>query len=89
MKMIRITVNGSSTQEVVEKTSVETKGRTRQSFDQKFDKMNEALRVSCRKGHPVQVVSSSLLLVECWRVKIATNFCFCYPRKNHDENFCF
>ncbi|KAF5937708.1 hypothetical protein HYC85_025214 [Camellia sinensis] len=41
---------------VVEETSVETKGRTRQSFDQKFDKMNEALRVSCRKGYPVQVV---------------------------------
>ncbi|KAL7264634.1 hypothetical protein ACSBR1_002570 [Camellia fascicularis] len=41
---------------LVEGTSVETKGRTRQSFDQKFDKMNEALRVSCRKGYPVQVV---------------------------------
>lgn len=27
-----------------------------QSFDQKFDKMNEALRVSCRKGYPVRVV---------------------------------
>ncbi|CAL5373017.1 unnamed protein product [Camellia sinensis] len=56
MKMMRITVNGSSTQEVVEETSVETKGRTRQSLDQKFDKMNEALRVSCRKGYHVQVV---------------------------------
>lgn len=27
-----------------------------QSFDQKFDKMNEALRVSCRQGYPVRVV---------------------------------
>lgn len=27
-----------------------------QSFDQKFDKMNEALRVSCKKGYPVRVV---------------------------------
>ncbi|CAL5429808.1 unnamed protein product [Camellia sinensis] len=32
-------------------------------------------------------LSSSLLLVECGRVKIMTNFCFCNPRKNHDENF--
>ncbi|KAK9108621.1 hypothetical protein Syun_024632 [Stephania yunnanensis] len=29
-----------------------------QSFDQKFDKMNEALRVSCKKGFPVRVVRS-------------------------------
>ncbi|KAF5205145.1 E3 ubiquitin-protein ligase orthrus [Thalictrum thalictroides] len=29
-----------------------------QSFDQKFDKMNEALRVSCKKGYPVRVVRS-------------------------------
>ncbi|XAR48247.1 Histone-lysine N-methyltransferase [Bertholletia excelsa] len=29
-----------------------------QSFDQKFEKMNEALRVSCRKGYPVRVVRS-------------------------------
>ncbi|KAF9689028.1 hypothetical protein SADUNF_Sadunf01G0049300 [Salix dunnii] len=29
-----------------------------QSFDQKFDKMNEALRVSCLKGYPVRVVRS-------------------------------
>ncbi|XP_058195511.1 E3 ubiquitin-protein ligase ORTHRUS 2-like isoform X1 [Rhododendron vialii] len=28
------------------------------SFDQKFDKSNEALRVSCRKGYPVRVVRS-------------------------------
>lgn len=27
-----------------------------QSFDQKFENMNEALRVSCRKGYPVRVV---------------------------------
>ena len=27
-----------------------------QSSDQKFEKMNEALRVSCRKGYPVRVV---------------------------------
>ena len=27
-----------------------------QSFDQKFDKSNEALRVSCKKGYPVRVV---------------------------------
>ncbi|GJU12058.1 E3 ubiquitin protein ligase ORTHRUS 2-like protein [Tanacetum coccineum] len=27
-----------------------------QSFDQRFDKYNEALRVSCRKGYPVRVV---------------------------------
>ena len=27
-----------------------------QSFDQKFEKSNEALRVSCRKGYPVRVV---------------------------------
>lgn len=27
-----------------------------QSFDQKFEKMNEALRVSCKKGYPVRVV---------------------------------
>ncbi|KAL7200845.1 hypothetical protein ACSBR1_032715 [Camellia fascicularis] len=33
--------------------------------------------------------SRSLLLVECKRVKIAINFCFCYPRKNHDESFGF
>lgn len=26
------------------------------SFDQKFEKLNEALRVSCRKGYPVRVV---------------------------------
>ncbi|XP_010250512.1 PREDICTED: E3 ubiquitin-protein ligase ORTHRUS 2-like [Nelumbo nucifera] len=29
-----------------------------QSFDQKFDKLNEALRVSCKKGYPVRVVRS-------------------------------
>ncbi|CAM8950891.1 unnamed protein product [Rhodiola kirilowii] len=29
-----------------------------QSFDQKFDKSNEALRVSCLKGYPVRVVRS-------------------------------
>ncbi|KAG5228023.1 E3 ubiquitin-protein ligase ORTHRUS [Salix suchowensis] len=29
-----------------------------QSFDQNFDKMNEALRVSCLKGYPVRVVRS-------------------------------
>ncbi|XP_007036699.2 PREDICTED: E3 ubiquitin-protein ligase ORTHRUS 2 [Theobroma cacao] len=29
-----------------------------QSFDQKFEKMNEALRVSCKKGYPVRVVRS-------------------------------
>ncbi|KAL2650224.1 hypothetical protein R1flu_018352 [Riccia fluitans] len=29
-----------------------------QSFDQVFDKSNEALRVSCREGHPVRVVRS-------------------------------
>ncbi|KAJ0047793.1 hypothetical protein Pint_16981 [Pistacia integerrima] len=29
-----------------------------QSFDQTFDKMNEALRVSCKKGYPVRVVRS-------------------------------
>ncbi|GLU06302.1 hypothetical protein SLE2022_233450 [Rubroshorea leprosula] len=28
------------------------------SFDQRFEKMNEALRVSCRKGYPVRVVRS-------------------------------
>lgn len=28
----------------------------KQSFDQKFIKYNEALRVSCRKGYPVRVV---------------------------------
>ncbi|CAL5376640.1 unnamed protein product [Camellia sinensis] len=33
--------------------------------------------------------SSSLLLVEYRRVKIAIYFCFCYPRKNHEGNFCF
>lgn len=27
-----------------------------QSFDQKFDKSNEALRVSCKNGYPVRVV---------------------------------
>lgn len=27
-----------------------------QSFDQKFLKLNEALRVSCKKGYPVRVV---------------------------------
>ncbi|MCL7043814.1 hypothetical protein MKW94_009921 [Papaver nudicaule] len=30
----------------------------RESFDQKFIKMNEALRLSCRKGYPVRVVRS-------------------------------
>ncbi|KAL6535095.1 E3 ubiquitin-protein ligase ORTHRUS 2 [Orobanche minor] len=30
----------------------------KQSFDQKFVKYNEALRVSCRKGYPVRVVRS-------------------------------
>ncbi|CAL5360625.1 unnamed protein product [Camellia sinensis] len=44
--------------------------------------------------HPVTLIqryflSSSLLLVECRRVKILTNFCFCNPRKNHDEYFYF
>ncbi|XP_020580805.1 E3 ubiquitin-protein ligase ORTHRUS 2-like [Phalaenopsis equestris] len=29
-----------------------------QSFDQKFEKLNEALRVSCRKGYPIRVVRS-------------------------------
>ncbi|KAJ1383868.1 Zinc finger, RING-type [Sesbania bispinosa] len=29
-----------------------------QSFDQKFENMNEALRLSCRKGYPVRVVRS-------------------------------
>ncbi|XWS68734.1 hypothetical protein CRYUN_Cryun04dG0117100 [Craigia yunnanensis] len=29
-----------------------------QSFDQKFEKLNEALRLSCRKGYPVRVVRS-------------------------------
>ncbi|XP_049360682.1 E3 ubiquitin-protein ligase ORTHRUS 2-like [Solanum verrucosum] len=29
-----------------------------QSFDQKFEKLNEALRVSCLKGYPVRVVRS-------------------------------
>ncbi|KAK9199435.1 hypothetical protein WN944_014626 [Citrus x changshan-huyou] len=29
-----------------------------QSFDQKFLKLNEALRVSCKKGYPVRVVRS-------------------------------
>ncbi|KDP37905.1 hypothetical protein JCGZ_05344 [Jatropha curcas] len=29
-----------------------------QSFDQKFEKMNEALRLSCKKGYPVRVVRS-------------------------------
>ncbi|KAK1408734.1 hypothetical protein QVD17_40748 [Tagetes erecta] len=29
-----------------------------QSFDQKFDKSNEALRVSCKMGYPVRVVRS-------------------------------
>uniref|UniRef100_A0A5B7AQV8 RING-type E3 ubiquitin transferase n=1 Tax=Davidia involucrata TaxID=16924 RepID=A0A5B7AQV8_DAVIN len=29
-----------------------------QSFDQTFDKSNEALRLSCKKGHPVRVVRS-------------------------------
>ncbi|KAJ6841292.1 E3 ubiquitin-protein ligase ORTHRUS 2-like [Iris pallida] len=29
-----------------------------QSFDQKFEKMNESLRVSCKKGYPVRVVRS-------------------------------
>ncbi|CAK9178800.1 unnamed protein product [Ilex paraguariensis] len=29
-----------------------------QSFDQKFEKLNEALRVSCRMGYPVRVVRS-------------------------------
>jgi len=27
-----------------------------QSFDQKFENYNEALRVSCKKGYPVRVV---------------------------------
>ncbi|CAA2955152.1 E3 ubiquitin-protein ligase ORTHRUS 2-like [Olea europaea var. sylvestris] len=30
----------------------------KQSFDQKFDKSNEALRVSCKNGYPVRVVRS-------------------------------
>lgn len=34
-----------------------------QSFDQKFDKMNEALRVSCKKGYPVRVVRQVLLQI--------------------------
>ncbi|KAK1318336.1 E3 ubiquitin-protein ligase ORTHRUS 2 [Acorus calamus] len=29
-----------------------------QSFDQKFEKLNEALRISCKKGYPVRVVRS-------------------------------
>ncbi|KAM7278374.1 hypothetical protein ACFE04_005508 [Oxalis oulophora] len=29
-----------------------------QAFDQKFEKMNEALRLSCKKGYPVRVVRS-------------------------------
>lgn len=27
-----------------------------QSFDQKFENYNEALRVSCKKGYPVRVI---------------------------------
>ncbi|KAL7218980.1 hypothetical protein ACSBR2_012112 [Camellia fascicularis] len=34
-------------------------------------------------------LNSSLLLVECGRIKILTNFCFCNPRTNQDENFWF
>ena len=33
-----------------------------QSFDQKFEKMNEALRVSCKKGYPIRVVRQVSLL---------------------------
>ncbi|KAI3694124.1 hypothetical protein L1987_77085 [Smallanthus sonchifolius] len=32
-----------------------------QSFDQKFDKSNEALRVSCKKGYPVRVVRYTVM----------------------------
>ncbi|MBA0862619.1 hypothetical protein Goshw_010819 [Gossypium schwendimanii] len=31
-----------------------------QSFDQKFEKMNEALRVSCKMGYPVRVVPTAM-----------------------------
>lgn len=32
-----------------------------QSFDQKFENMNQALRLSCRMGYPVRVVRSALV----------------------------
>jgi len=35
-----------------------------QSFDQKFENMNEALRTSCRKGYPVRVVRSVFIYYE-------------------------
>lgn len=34
-----------------------------QSFDQKFENMNEALRLSCRMGYPVRVVRSVSLII--------------------------
>ncbi|CAL5426696.1 unnamed protein product [Camellia sinensis] len=37
----------------------------------------------------IEDITAILLLVECRRVKIMTNFCFCNLRKNYDENFCF
>ncbi|EHA8586919.1 hypothetical protein COCNU_scaffold001173G000010 [Cocos nucifera] len=39
-----------------------------QSFDQKFEKLNKALRVSCLKGYPVRVVRffDTMYLVSCF-----------------------
>ncbi|KAF5953371.1 hypothetical protein HYC85_006227 [Camellia sinensis] len=66
MNMMRITVSGSSTQEgmfmLILSGGRDLSGNKRtnksQSFDQKFEKLNVALCVSCRKGYPVRVVRS-------------------------------
>lgn len=35
-----------------------------QSFDQKFEKLNKALQVSCLKGYPVRVVRYVLMMIQ-------------------------
>jgi E3 ubiquitin-protein ligase UHRF1 len=45
-----------------------------QSFDQQFENMNEALRLSCRKGYPVRVVRSVFVDYEFNSIKLTNSF---------------
>ncbi|OAY71610.1 E3 ubiquitin-protein ligase ORTHRUS 2, partial [Ananas comosus] len=51
-----------------------------QSFDQKFEKLNQALRVSCLKGYPVRVVSQGETLSYALNLRgssLPVSFCRC------------
>ncbi|KAL7195129.1 hypothetical protein ACSBR1_035362 [Camellia fascicularis] len=64
-----------------------TKPSKEGNVDLPFDKLtihnDEMMKISHNKSG--YFPSRSLLLVECMPVKNATNFCFCYPRR--DEFF--